>query len=606
MLCMVWLITQGVKTQQTALAGKLRNERKAAITDLRNKTQSDLDRWLIENSWERGEALSDYITRLQNAGISSCIVHDITGHPVFPLPRTRRPSSPLPMAWQQAYRLEMAGQLAAAARLYDEAQLVSRTPQNRAEAIRGQIRCLLSAGQKNEARKWLEGELRSPGIHGIRDRAGNLFEADMLLLLVRTAGWVEGENRRLRIKQLQKLVENRTIQMPSIQRVFLAKQLKLMDSTIDFPWVDFEALSLQLLPDQALGRNTELTYNPALDLWFTSSPNRKTRFFVSTEWLTKWLKKTVEQCDIPDGVATFLPPGHREPAELSLAVGGNMPGWRINYKPDPGMTMDNLVTQSVLKYIATGTVVIALMLGFSLILIRTLRRRMVLTELRNDLLANVSHELKTPLTSTRAMVETLLDMDRPNPTKTREYLEIISRENQRLSRLVENFLTFSRLESGKYHVGYSVVSASDVLADAEALVATRIPLNKCTFHVRDDSGDALTSVDSSLIVTALLNLIENAYKYSESEKWIELAAIQRDNTVCFEVADHGVGLTSQEMTKIFKRYYRVDQRLAKTSGCGIGLSIVDLATKVHKGTVTVESEQNKGSRFIIALPKEDV
>jgi signal transduction histidine kinase len=210
----------------------------------------------------------------------------------------------------------------------------------------------------------------------------------------------------------------------------------------------------------------------------------------------------------------------------------------------------------------------------------------------------VSHELRTPLASMRLLVDTLLDDEAPDSTKTREYLELIARENARLSRLIENFLTFSRLERNRQKFEFRATPPERVVRGAVEAVQDRFP-------VEVDLAPGLPAVraDQDALTTVLLNLLDNACKYTPGEKHIVLKAFPRNGHVVFAVQDNGIGIAPRERRKIFRRFYQVDQRLARESGgCGLGLSIVEFIVRAHGGTVQVESEPGRGSTFSVELP----
>jgi len=203
----------------------------------------------------------------------------------------------------------------------------------------------------------------------------------------------------------------------------------------------------------------------------------------------------------------------------------------------------------------------------------------------------------------RAIVDTLLDTERFDEKTTREYLELLATENARLSRLIENFLTFSRLERNKFKFEFARIRPQQVVEGAVAALGERGHAPGCTFesHVAAD----LPSIhgDADALVTALLNLLDNAWKYSGDEKRIVLRTEARNGNVCFAVEDNGIGLSPSECRRVFDRFYQTDQRLARAAGgCGLGLSIVQSIVEAHHGSVRVKSEPGRGSTFTIEIP----
>jgi signal transduction histidine kinase len=227
-----------------------------------------------------------------------------------------------------------------------------------------------------------------------------------------------------------------------------------------------------------------------------------------------------------------------------------------------------------------------------------LRRQMRIAHLKTDLVAAVSHELKTPLASMKLLVESLLAGDQFEPQRTRQYLQLVARENSRLSRLIDNFLTFSRMERNRGKFDLARVRPESVARAALESIGER-------FSVETEIGRDLPALyaDEDALVTVLLNLLDNAYKYTGDNRRIELHVSAQAGRVCFVVKDNGIGIAEREKRRIFRRFYRVERGLARqTGGVGLGLSIVDFIVKAHQGTVTVHSRPGAGSSFTVSLP----
>jgi signal transduction histidine kinase len=223
-------------------------------------------------------------------------------------------------------------------------------------------------------------------------------------------------------------------------------------------------------------------------------------------------------------------------------------------------------------------------------------------ELRAGFTAAVSHELRTPLASMRVLVDGLLADAHLDQTKTRDYLHLLASENARLTRLIENFLTFSRLERGRERFAFAAVSPSTLVNGAIAAIRERVPADcELTLEIAPDLPPV--RADEGAVVSALINLLDNALKYTPDEKRVLVKVTRTPDGIAFDVQDNGIGIAPREYRRIFKRFYRVDQRLASaTSGVGLGLSIVELIARAHGGSVTVRSTEGAGSTFTLRLP----
>jgi len=282
-------------------------------------------------------------------------------------------------------------------------------------------------------------------------------------------------------------------------------------------------------------------------------------------------------------------------------ISGRFPGWRIT-DPSAIRELAGPAELRLSRYLWIALAAIAIVVIAAGIAAQSLRRQWRLARLKTDLVAAVSHELRTPLASVRLLVETLLEDENPQG-KTREYLEMIARENLRLSRLIGNFLTFSRLERNLRKFDIRPTEPARVVEAAVASAQDRLQVPDCHFEVEIKPDLPPVRADEEALVTVLLNLLDNAYKYSPGEKRILLRAECEDGHVVFAVKDHGIGIAPREQKRIFRRFYQVDRRLAREAGgVGLGLSIVEFIVRAHGGFVRVESQPGKGSTFSVVMP----
>ncbi|MBL4848450.1 MAG: HAMP domain-containing histidine kinase [Planctomycetes bacterium] len=246
-----------------------------------------------------------------------------------------------------------------------------------------------------------------------------------------------------------------------------------------------------------------------------------------------------------------------------------------------------------------------LLLGNVFVLTR-LRREMRVSQLKSDLLANVSHDLRTPLAIIRSAAETLqLNRFEGQPKKAERYLWVIVEETIRLDALVANVLDAARIELGRKEYSFAPLSPQELVQDLER--RWRPYLERAGFELVVKCAEApVIRADSACLRTALSNLIENSMKYSEEVKRIEISVGPQDEGVEFSVADRGRGVDERELTRIFERHYRAPASALSTQGLGLGLALVVETARAHGGSVHCEAEAEGGSRFALRLPIGDV
>jgi len=238
----------------------------------------------------------------------------------------------------------------------------------------------------------------------------------------------------------------------------------------------------------------------------------------------------------------------------------------------------------------------------ALIVLRDVTQLRHLETVRSDFVANVSHELKTPITSIKGFVETLLSGDWNHGPDILRFLEIISQQAGRLNAIIDDLLTLSRLEQKEGHVMKEETRLAAVIETA--IYLCQLQAGKKNIKVEMICPDDLTlEINAPLIEQALVNLIVNAVKYSEPEKSVLVLAEKQPDKVIIYVKDEGFGIDRKHLDRLFERFYRVDTaRSRKLGGTGLGLSIVKHIMQAHEGTIRVESSVGIGSTFILTIP----
>ena len=240
----------------------------------------------------------------------------------------------------------------------------------------------------------------------------------------------------------------------------------------------------------------------------------------------------------------------------------------------------------------------------TLVVLNDVTQMRKLENLRRDFVANVSHELKTPITSIKGFVETLLDGALKDPQDAVRFLTKVARQTDRLNQIVEDLIDLSRIEkhteqdeirleeSRLKEALEAAVQACEVQASAKAI----------EIHLSCDD-DLKANINLTLLEQAVINLIDNAIKYSKADQPIEVAAVEEESEIRIFVRDHGSGISQEHLPRLFERFYRIDRaRSRDVGGTGLGLAIVKHIALAHGGRVGVESTVGQGSTFTIYLP----
>ncbi len=631
--CVLWFMNEAVINQRDAARQRLSEAYRGQLQLARgrldadwDKRASDLDR---EASSNPAPAAFERSVRLGLA--DSVIVLNPDGSVAYPSPAPALRADPLEtrLDWVAARSIESQRFYSGAADSYAAISQSDPDASVAARAMQASVRCLLRNGAKAEAIRAIEAHFTAGRLMRGIDAQGRLIAADEQLLALTLMDRADPRYLPAAARLHALVADYRSLPIPGPQRLFLMDELPTsappssFPSDIaapssfpthtakvgqalspanppaeppDFPTHAAERLAAQFLEAQ-LPRASTGALEPAglPDLWKLGRPSGRAIALFHTATVLAAMRNLTGGSQSVFNVAS--PAGTS--SDRWTSIGPRFPGWRIT---DPFVAGAVSVSPGPSRYLWIALLAIALVALAALAAAQALRRQWRLARLKTDLVAAVSHELKTPLASVRLLVETLLEDERP-VGRTREYLEMIARENLRLSRLIGNFLTFSRLERNLRKFDIRDVSPARLVEAVVESAEDRLRAPDCRFEVQVAPDLPPVRADEDALVTVLLNLLDNAWKYTPGEKRIALRASCQNGHVVFSVADNGIGVAPRERKKIFRRFYQVDRRLARASGgCGLGLSIVDFIVRAHGGVVEVESQPGKGSTFSVVMP----
>jgi len=651
-VCLLWFMGAAMRNERFAARQKLTELYRRQLFS----SQTRLERYWketateLENLARTAPAAAAFANCIQSGLVDSVAIFDGQGSILYPnTPAGFSPASGgLEMKWADANRLEyLRKDFIAAAGRYEALSNEATNVNAAARALQAQARCLMRAGRADAAIR-LVNEVLSDGRYAqAADPQGRLIVANaelmVLELVTNNAPVFQSTVRRLQ----QRLMDYENPALAASQRLFLMKALKRLSPQIELPTLAAEELAAEVIssterwpvpsgdsPEATGGTSprksdaASTTVSPPIpldgltsvvgelpalcvhrgalpDLWQFSTPNRRVWAFLRSDSLLTRLRPVLAPDTLlADAEITLLPPdADNAAAFLTLSAGASLPGWRLALALKDIRFFDTTAEHRTAVYLWTGITVVAAMAILTLLAIRLLHHQVAFARLKNDLAATVSHELKTPLSSMRVLVDTLLDAARIEEQPVREYLQLIARENDRLSRVIENFLTFSRMERKKHTFDFAAVPPRRVIDTATSAVRERFAAPSCRFEVQVEENLPLVRADPDALATALINLLDNACKYSEDIKHVLLRVSAESGRVLFLVRDNGIGIATREIRRIFHPFHQIDPRLSRRgSGCGLGLSIVQNIVKAHDGEISVDSSLGCGSTFIISLP----
>jgi len=315
---------------------------------------------------------------------------------------------------------------------------------------------------------------------------------------------------------------------------------------------------------------------------------------------------------VEDGSGRFIagqdlprsgPSAAAPPPAFSGAFEDDFPPWQINvYRMGPDRTLRDYHAKRAIYILLVAVVMSALFLG-GYLAIRSAAKEFELARLKSDFVATVSHDFRTPLTSIRYLAE-LLERGRvKDEERKREYFRTIGSESERLNQLVENILDFSKIEAGMKEFRMEDVDVGALVRDVAARFLGQTAEKRVSLETEIAEELSQVSADREALSRAILNLLDNAVKYSGDGPRIVLRARAESDGICLEVEDQGIGISPADQKRVFEKFYRSQTAAASmVRGSGIGLTLVEHIVKAHGGRITLKSELGRGTKVTIRLP----
>jgi signal transduction histidine kinase len=658
--CVLWFMSAAMRNERLAVRETLTQAYASRVIEAQQQLDAFWDRRAGEISLRPGEGPGEAFARLARSRLAdSFIVLDERGYMAYPnaaavippvattasapacvpaaAPATMPATAPAIMPatapgaeseslWAEAEQAEFASASPdKAAEVYARIVAAGGDDQAVARALIAQARCLVKADKRKQAAAILTESLEQPRFRRALDAQGRLIIASGRLMALELMDRKDPRFAPAAKRLVDQVNDYRDLSMPAGQRMFL--MTRLAELVPDARWPTLQAeLSCQEM-SQGLSDFKAPPKTKRLGSWYNGPMSPATTIeylraaLPSSDLRAYGLFRGRRVIDEAEGLLNRGPaameasyriinsvvarPELGTPFLIKGASRKHMTDWRVGVYlngPDP---FTAAADQRNAVYLWTGILGIAFIAVLAVALASYLGRQMRLTRLKNDLIATVSHELKTPLASMRVLVDTLREGRCADAKQAGEYFDLIAKENERLSRLIDNFLTFSRMERNKRAFEFESVDVAGAVRAAVAAVGERFSCPDARLDVDLPADLPRIRADRDALVTVLLNLLDNAWKYSGDGKVVKVRAYAAGPSVCIEVADNGVGMSRRAMSRIFDKFYQVDQTLSrKAGGCGLGLSIVKFILDAHGGSIDVKSQVRQGSMFTVHLPAE--
>jgi signal transduction histidine kinase len=636
-VCLLWFMTQAVKNERLAIRQKMIDTYTKRSQEIfhkyplgyRNLADKNLTAFL-QNLPADNEVLIENLIKKQSY-FSSLVIYDAQEKIIYPAPSPSK-NAVFPESLQKEWKLEYVDKnYEEAIKRYDALSHLSSNTDSAYDCKMAVVRCLSKQNKNTEAiEKCRQLAYSAPAAPSqvayarlmLADLYSKTNHKDLPKELQNQLSSVSepalpAETKIFTLGELIKLAEKSGLADQLNTEIQNAKKIiDLAGTSIAAADYFADKMILQSQPEQIFFKIQ--TLQPLYAIHFKIT-DKLIVGLITDEKMTQFWQKNADDftdelvfCKIYDNKGQLIagqPTEHREQQTAqgemfsTLNLKNYFAGWKVELYFRFG-GFKGAANKRMLAYLWIALIVIAFMLASTLLASRAVLKQARFNRLKNDFIATVTHELKTPLSSMRVLVDTLLEGRCESRQQETEYLQLISKENVRLSKLIDNFLTFSRMERNKQVFDIAPTSPVEIANNAAQAIQAKFEKANVHFGLNILKPLPMVEADKDAMITILVNLLDNAYKYSYDNKQIELNVFAENNSVvCFSVKDNGIGMTRRQMRKIFDRFYQADTSLARrTEGAGLGLSIVKFIVDAHKGQINVESRPDKGSIFTVKLP----
>lgn len=606
----LWLASVAARNERVAVRQRLLEsfdrQLQVASAAVRQRVE-EIDRTCLPLC--TGDQAGDVFRRCVEAGVArSVVVYDSSGVRVYPQdPQTRVVNGLNQQAWPEAERLEFVQQdLPTAAQTYAAIAEFETNPDAEAMAWIAHARCLVKAGQHQVAISILRRRFASQAMRSTRDEQGRsiwLSAQIRMIELMQQTGVAEEEWEAPR-EILRGALEDYKFELPSSQRLFAMQRFaKLFPDTPRFALEDAEIVAERYVHFNQVQRTQRPSSQLEADVVCLSLRYSPIGLLIPDSELEPYVLGFTSDFQT-DGIRLKLvtPSEAKASAIASVPIVG-ISSHLLAIEPERSELFAETSRHQVLLYLSAGVVTMGSLLALAFLTGHFVSRQLRLAQVKADLATLVTHELRTPLASIRLLVDTLLDGTVNDDKRRQEYLKLIAGENERLSRLIDNFLTFSASSRDQQRYTLTPTDPAALIERVVGVMDAKFASVQCDFTTQVAGVLPNIHADADALTIVLVNLLDNALKFTAEEKQIRIAATANDGNVQFLVKDNGVGIARKDATHIFDKFFQADRSLSRShGGCGLGLSLVQSIVTAHGGTVQLQSVEGHGSEFSFTIP----